>query len=586
MTSFSNSGFTRRGFIKSAAIGFASLALFGRKPALAKKAAKPNVVLVITDDQGYGDLACHGNPWIKTPNMDKLHGESIRLTNFHVGPTCAPTRAALMTGRYCNRTGVWHTIMGRSLIRQDEVTIADVFGKNGYKTGAFGKWHLGDNYPSRPFDKGFQETFMHGGGGVMQTPDFWSNDYFDDTYFHNGVPTKCEGYCTDIWFDRALKFIESNRDSPFFAYIPTNAPHGPFNVAEKYSRPYEEMGIPSSRAAFYGMITNIDENMAKLYAKLDELGLSENTILIFMTDNGSAAGFKANGKTPEETGFNVGMRGTKGSEYEGGHRVPFFIRWPAGGLGGGVDIDRLTAHVDVLPTLADLCGISTKGTLPLDGKSIKKLLENPDARWRNRVLVTDSQRIENPEKWRKSATMTDKWRLVNGEELYEIKVDPGQEHDLAGQHPEVVKKLRAEYEKWWDSVSERFDEYCRIILGSDKENPSSLTAHDWHTGKVPWNHRMIKANPVTNGPWAVEVERAGTYTFELRRWSKDHGGPAGALNAKMRIFDIEQEKDMKPSDAFASFKLKLKAGKTMLQTWLTDEKGTERGAFFVYVKRQ
>ncbi|MGB2821551.1 MAG: arylsulfatase, partial [Phycisphaerae bacterium] len=281
---------------------------------------KPNVVLVITDDQGYGDLGCHGNEVIRTPNIDRLHGESVRLTNFHVGPTCAPTRAGLMTGRYCNCTGVWHTIAGRSLIRRDEVTMADVFAAGGYRTGIFGKWHLGDNYPFRPQDRGFQDVLVHGGGGVSQTPDYWGNDYFDDTYFRSGVPESCTGYCTDVWFDEAMKFIEAGRDRPFFCYLPTNAPHGPYNVADSYSRPYRGL-IPDQRANFYGMITNIDDNVGRLRAKLAELGIEENTILIWMTDNGTSAGCSLDENEFVREGFNAGMRGMKGSAYDGGHRT-------------------------------------------------------------------------------------------------------------------------------------------------------------------------------------------------------------------------------------------------------------------------
>lgn len=227
---------------------------------------RPNVVLVITDDQGYGDLGCHGNPIIQTPNIDALHSQSVRLTNFHVGPTCAPTRAGLMTGRYCNCTGVWHTIGGRSLLRKDEITLGDVFRAGGYRTGMFGKWHLGDNYPFRPHDRGFDEALYHGGGGVSQTNDWWGNDYFDDIYLRNGEPEAFQGYCTDVWFSQAMDFVERNRQQPFFCYLSTNAPHSPHNVPERYARLYE--GLPCERDRFYGMITNIDDNMARLRAHL------------------------------------------------------------------------------------------------------------------------------------------------------------------------------------------------------------------------------------------------------------------------------------------------------------------------------
>ncbi len=275
-------------------------------PAVA--AERPNVILVMTDDQGYGDVGAHGNPYIKTPHLNALHDDAMRLTDFHVSPTCAPTRASLMTGRYALRMGIWHTIMGRSILCADETTMAEVFAASGYKTGMFGKWHLGDNYPYRPEHRGFAEVFAHGGGGVGQEADFWGNDYFDDTYFRNGVPEKADGYCTDVWFDNALTFIEQHREEPFFCYIPTNAPHGPYNVGEQYEALYAD-NPEVANAAFNGMVTNFDENLGRLREKLKALGLEENTLLIFMTDNGTAGGVKFGKNGEVEKGFNAGMRG-------------------------------------------------------------------------------------------------------------------------------------------------------------------------------------------------------------------------------------------------------------------------------------
>ena len=296
-----------------------------------KENNQPNIILVITDDQGYGDLGHTGNPIIQTPALDKFSAEALNLTNYHVGTTCSPTRAGLLTGRNCNRNGVWHTIMGASILNAEEVTFANVFNDNGYKTGMFGKWHLGDNHPFLPHDRGFDESFYHGGGGVAQTPDYWKNDYFDDTYFRNGVPEKTEGYCTDVWFDEAIKFIEDKKDDSFFCYLSLNAPHGPFNVPEEYYNKYkDETEITEVQKRFYGMITNIDDNFQKLLAKVDQLGIAENTIVIFTTDNGTARGYVKDEEIMR--GYNVGMRGTKGSQYDGGHRVPFIIRWPAGKL--------------------------------------------------------------------------------------------------------------------------------------------------------------------------------------------------------------------------------------------------------------
>jgi len=583
---------TRRDFLRTVGIGTAALALPQRVSAESAK-KPPNVVLVMTDDQGYGDLGCHGNPIIRTPNIDRLYGQSVHLTDFHVSPTCSPTRAALMTGRYCNRTGVWHTIMGRSLLRRDEKTMANVFAAGGYRTAIFGKWHLGDNYPFRPQDRGFQEVLVHGGGGVGQTPDYWGNDYFDDTYRHNGQPEKFTGYCTDVWFDGALRFIEANKDRPFFCYIPTNAPHGPFNVAEKYSAPYRDKNVPS--AAFYGMIENIDENMGRLMAKLKSLDIEDNTILIFMTDNGTAAGVATNRQGEVTKGTGAGMRGRKGSEYDGGHRVPCFIRWPAGGLEGARDVGRLTAHMDILPTLIEMCGLDKPAGVTFDGDSLVPLLNGQAGTWPERTLVVDSQRVENPEKWRQSAVMTDRWRLINGKELYDMTADPGQKEDVAGDHPPVVDKLRAAYEDWWTDTSARFGEYCEIVIGSDEENPARLTCHDWHTREIPWNQRQIRAGLEANGFWAVEIERDGTYEFALRRWPEEAdtpitaavpGGKAiSATQARVEIADVDVTKPVTENAAAVTFEVRLRPGKARLQTWFTDENGASRGAYYVYVKR-
>jgi len=576
---------TRREFLKAIGLAAASAPVLSVLPSRAgasevkgTKRRQPNVVLVITDDQGYGDLSCHGNPVLKTPNLDKLHSQSARLTDFHVSPTCSPTRAALMTGRYCNRTGVWHTVMGRSLLRKDEVTMADVFSAGGYKTAIFGKWHLGDNYPFRPQDRGFGEVLIHKGGGIGNTQDYWGNDYFDDTYFHNGKPKKFEGYCTDVWFAEATKFIEANKDRPFFCYLPTNAPHGPFRVPEKYSGPYWGKGV---KALFCGMIANIDENMGRLMNKLKELGIEDNTILIFMTDNGTSGGR-----------FNARMRGSKGSEYDGGHRVPCFIRWPAGGIGGGVDIGRVTAHIDMLPTLIELCGLERPTGVKMDGDSLTPLLKREGKPWPDRTLITDSQRVEYPIKWRKSAVMTDRWRLINGKELYDIKANPRQRDDIVDKHREVVAKLRKVYDDWWADTSKRFLEYCEIIVGSDAENPSMLTSHDWHA-HGPWNQDSVRQGQKRNSFWAVEVARDGEYEIALRRWPEEVDAPItaaipdgkaiSAATARLKIAGVDATKPILKGATAVTFKVKLKAGKTKLQTWFIDDEDEPRGAYYVYV---
>lgn len=533
---------------------------------------RPNVVLVMTDDQGYGDLGCHGNNVLKTPALDRLHQESIRLTNFHVDPTCSPTRSALMTGRYSCRTGVWHTIMGRSLLRRDEVTVANIFSAAGYRTGIFGKWHLGDNYPFRAIDRGFAESLVHGGGGIGQAADYWGNTYTSPVLMHNGKPEKTEGYCTDVFFAAAVKFIEANRQRPFLVYLPTNVAHAPYQVPESYARPYLEAGVPTAIARFYGMIANFDENMSRLLKRLDELGLAENTIVIYMTDNGTGGG-----------GYNSEMRGQKGSAYDGGHRVPFFIRWPAQ-LKAGRDIDRITAHVDVLPTLLDLCNIDVPETVKFDGMSLRPLLVSKGEAWPNRTLLVQSHRIETPEPWRQSAVMTDRWRLVDGAELYDMQADPGQTRNIAGDNPTVVAIMRQEYKDWYADVSKRFGEYCEIVLGSPEENPTTLSCHDWHGPNVPWDQTHIRQRLAANGFWAVEVERGGQYEFTLRERPGPARHPIPPGVARLKIGQVDLNKQYGAGMAGIKFLADLKPGKTRLETWLAERGGAVRGAYFVDVK--
>jgi arylsulfatase A-like enzyme len=562
---------------------------------------QPNIIFVLTDDQGYGDLGCTGNPIIDTPNINNFYDESARLTNFHVGPTCAPTRAGLMTGHYANSTGVWHTVGGRSLLRREEWTLAQALKENGYQTGIFGKWHLGDEYPYRPLDRGFEKSIVHGGGGISQTPDYWGNDYFDDTYFVNGIPQKFEGYCTDVFFREGIKFIEENKEKPFFCYIATNAPHSPYNVDSKYSDKYQGK-VPDDRARFYGMIENIDENFGVLKNRLKELKLEDDTILIFMTDNGSSGGSTLDSMGFVKEGYNAGLRGKKDSEYDGGHRVPFFIRWQGSDIQQGKDINTLTANVDFMPTLLDLCGVDV-GKREFNGKSIVSLLTANKEEWEERALVTDSQRIAYPAKWRKSVVMTDRWRLVNGKELYDINADREQRHNVSAAHPEVVKQLRCEYEKWWDIVSTQFDVEVPIVVG---EKATSFTSHDLRSEEatnVAWDQILIRQGYSDDGYWEIEVEEEGTYQIELRRWPKSENRPitqgiAGddiefsrefiqeknwarytggeEIKAKTALIAIqghEEKVEVSDNDISSVFKVNLIKGATYLKAWFNDKKG-------------
>lgn len=568
--------------------------------------ARPNVVLIITDDQGYGDVGAHGNEVLRTPHLDRLAAGSVRFTDFHVDPTCSPTRAALLTGRYSTRTGVWHTIMGRSLMAAGERTVAELFSQAGYRTGMVGKWHLGDNYPHRPHDQGFEEAFYHGGGVVGHVGDHFGNDLYDDTYLRNGRPEPVTGYATDVWFDEALSFIERHREQPFFLYLATNAAHWPYFVDDEYVQPYLSAGVPPTMARFFGMVTNIDENLGRLRARLREWGLAENTILVFMTDNGSAEGWSNWREEPGTwTGFNAGMRGGKGSAYDGGHRVPLYVHWPAGGLAGGRDVPCLSAHIDLLPTLAELCAVDLPGDLQLDGTSLVPALrtaggegsatareasagEAVSSALTDRVLFVHSQRVDVPIKWRRSSVMTERWRLVDGAELYDVGADPGQEVDVAAAHPDVVRRLRNAYGGWWASLEPAFDRTVRIGLGSQAENPTALTSHDWRTDdatQVVWNNNQVNSAYAGNGYWAVDVVRGGEYEIELRRWPRPSHQGIDARHARLRVGDVEMEKATSRYDATATFRVRLEAGPTTLQTWLTPREGTARGAYFVYVRR-
>lgn len=569
---------------------------------------RPNVILVMTDDQGHGDLACTGNPWIQTPNIDKFHDECVRFTDFHVSPLCTPTRGAIMSGRRPIRNGAWATTWGRSLLGRDEVTMANVFADSGYKTGMFGKWHLGDNYPYRPQDRGFQHVVAHKGGGVGQTPDFWGNNYFDDTYFHNGKAVQHTGYCTDIWFEEAIKFIDANKDEPFFAYITTNAPHSPYLVAEKYRRLYE--GNPDIvEPAFYGMITNIDENFGQLDAKLKELGIADDTILIFMTDNGSSGGANLDKDGYVIKGYNSGMRGVKASYYDGGHHVPFFIRWPNGKLTGGRDIDEMALHIDLLPTFIDLCGLNAPEGVKFDGTSIAHLMSDTPEPMPDRIqFLQYRQHTDPPEKWT-NAVMTKQWRLVSGTELYDIKADPGQEHDIAAERPDVVERLRNAHEEWWLEIEPQLSEYHPVSIGSDAENPTRLDAMDV-MGDVAWHQTHIVLAQKSTGNWCVDVEQPGKYRFALRRWPEELGIAIDAavseedanshiyargdgecitinpIRAELTIFGQTLSADVGKGDTEAVFELELQqTGKTELDAWFFDDDNAKEGAYYVYVER-
>ncbi len=416
-------------------------------PAFGKQ---PNIILIITDDQGYYDLSCHGNPHLATPNLDKLREQSLRFTRFQVSPTCAPTRSAIMSGRAPFYVGVTHTILERERMKLGVPTMPEMLRDAGYTTGIFGKWHLGDQDPYRPDQRGFDEVFIHGAGGIGQSyagscGDAPGNKYFDPAILHNNTFVKTKGFCTDIFFDQATKWMESERgDKPFFAYITTNAPHAPYVAPESDKQKFIDAGIQANTAGFYGMIENIDDNVGRLTQKLADWGIERDTLLIFMTDNGPAA-----------SNYNGDHKGKKGSVDEGGTRVPSFWRWP-GVLKAGTDVDRIANHYDILPTFAAIVGGSPKDADQLHGRSLVPLLKNPQAPWEDRLRMFHTGR------WGKgqAANSRDKgfavrgqrFRLVGRNALYDMQLDPSQRTNVIAEHPEIAKEMNAAYDKWFDGA--------------------------------------------------------------------------------------------------------------------------------------
>lgn len=577
---------------------------------------RPNIIFVLTDDQGYPPLGAHGHPLIRTPHLDRFHADAVRFEQFHSGTTCAPTRAGFLTGHYANSTGVWHTVGGRSLLRADEWTLANALSDAGYRTGIFGKWHLGDCYPYRPQDRGFQKSIVHGGGGLGQTPDWWGNDYFDDTYLVDGAPTPFKGYCTDVFFDEALAFMESDPATPFFCFLSTNAPHSPFNVPPDYHALYTGKTATESYARFLGMITNIDENFGRLRARLRDKGLEEGTILIFASDNGQCP----LAASREPGAFNAGMRGLKGSMYEGGHRVPFLVRWPEGGIAGGREVRSLAAYIDLMPTLLDLCTIPVPGERTFHGRSLAGLArgEEPSAAWRERVLVTDTQRVPRPIKWRLSCVMRGDWRLINGTALYDLAQDPGERNDVAKDHPEVVAELRAAYEGWWRLCERQADDDIPIAIGAKAQSVTRLTSHDLRNdeGDGVWNQGQVRQGEACAGYWEVRVEEAGLYEFALRRWPAEtthalragiegadivfrrdaiaaadwtlyEGGTALALTrARLEIADLGSfDTEIGEHQEAAILRVALRKGSIHLRCWLLGEDGLKQSPYYVDVQR-
>jgi arylsulfatase A-like enzyme len=624
------------------AIGFLISAIFWGE---CWAGAKPNVVLIMPDDLSYSDYSYYNPGGPRTPNIDTLARSSVRLSDFHVAPTCSPSRSQLMTGRYANACGVWHTIMGRYFLRTNEVTMADVFKANGYRTALFGKWHLGDNYPFRPKDRGFEHCVSIRGGGIDQQPDYWGNrNTVPCTLYDNDQPVVLNetngalpgcrppqgvpnAFSTDFFTTEAINYIKDchARQDPFFVYLPYNVAHDPCDMPPD-ARPRID--------AHTATIENMDKNVGRLLEFLDASGLGDNTLLVFIPgDNGMA---------------NSRFRGDKATEYEAGHRVPCFMRWPAGGYAGtpeaAREIPQLTSEMDLLPTLMDVLGLhdvtNRSPEVAINGRSLKALLDsNPaytDMILGKRVLVVDNQRFDDLVKYKQACVMQDqlnvngqiihKWRLIQSLEsqpweLYDILVDQLEQTNLlqssrAGSFDAIVHPLEAAYEVWWRDVSTHASDYSRPIIGSPAELVSCLNSHDWHmsAGYPPWNQTMIAAGLAANGFHAVTFERAGDYTFDLRRWPREiasetavdsqlrtpirvtetnaltYGKALPVRSARIRVWNgnqtyADERQAVKPGSSGAVFTLPLPAGPAMVQTWFYNTGGKELcGAYYVYVK--
>ena len=514
---------------------------------------KPNVIIIMTDDQGFGDLGINKNPNIITPNIDQFASESVRFDNFFVSPVCAPTRASLMTGRYSLRTGVRDTYNGGAIMSNTETTIAEILKEADYSTGIFGKWHLGDNYPFRPSEQGFDESIIHLAGGIGQVGDFTNyykgnTSYFDPILWKNNKKNQYDGYCSDIFAENAVKFIEKNKNKPFFCYLSFNAPHTPLQVPKKYYNMYKdldpELGFMDESLAskmsekdkedarrIYGMVTNIDDNIGKVLNKLTELGIEEETIIIFMTDNG-----------PQQFRYNSNMKGLKGTVYNGGTRVPFYIKYAEKFKNSKV-ISRMSAHIDILPTILELCNLKIPSDRKIDGQSLVPLINSKP--FNDRHLFSYWTR-RFPEKYINMSIQNDNYKLVgnndyNGKikdfELYDLIADPLESKNVINQNIEIAKSFKIEMDNSIDDLlsSENIKNPPRIIIGSEFENPTVLNRNDASGERGIWAQNDIYSY------WKVNFKK-GTYDFKFK--FKDSITSKGTLFTEInnRVYSKKTEK--------------------------------------------
>jgi len=544
--------------------------------------SRPNVILILADDLGYGDLGAHGNPRLRTPNLDRLRAQSVRFTDHHVAPMCTPSRGEILTGRSAFRNGASAVAYGRSIPRRELPLMPGIFRDNGYATAHFGKWHLGDNYPFRPQDRGFDFTIHGNGFGISSFADHWLNDSVDDHYWRNDTLVKFNGYNTTVFFDEAMQWMRG-QSKPFFVYLAPTASHEPFYVAPEYVKPYED--LPAPLAAFYGMTAQLDEQIGRLLEYLEQSNRARDTIVIYLTDNG----------TVERTGFYpAGMRGRKGSLYEGGHRVPLFVRWPAGLPGSPRDIDAVTHGTDLLPTLIELCRLKTGHTEAFDGRSLAPLLAGPAGTLADRKLVI--QYGAELKDW-DGTVLWNRWRLVKGGELYDLAADPMQARDLAMTRPDILAEMRAHYESWLATTKRVAGRPNHIVVGTPSESTTVLTAADWigpYCGE--WGELRESAEPKF-GAWDIEAGAAGNYEIRLYLFPPESGrrlnesfraAPARPVaGASLRLDDREFTMRTTPDATHARFEVRLQQGeRRRIEGRLLDTTGRPLwGAIYLLVER-
>ncbi|MCZ6673224.1 MAG: arylsulfatase [Verrucomicrobia bacterium] len=473
-------------------------------------ADRPNVVIILSDDQGWGDLSVHGNTNLDTPNIDRLASQGMELERFYVCPICSPTRAEFLTGRYNPRTGVRSASKGEERMDLDESTIAEVFKAAGYKTAAFGKWHNGMQPPYHPNARGFDEYYGFCSG-------HWGH-YYSPMLEHNGELVTGKGFIIDDFTTHAMDYIEDNKDEPFFVYLPLCTPHSPMQVPEPWwnkfaendlplrARPDQDENLQHSRAAL-AMCENIDYNVGRLMKKLDDLELTENTIVIYFSDNG-----------PNGYRWNEDMKGRKGSVEEGGVRSPFFIRWPEK-ITSGTKIDTIAGSIDLRPTLTDLCGIEDAGTLPMDGVSLKPLLLQTGEKWPDRLYVNHFKG--------KTSVRSQRYRLGFQGGLFDMLKDPGQRVDVRKKHPKVYKKLLAAQKEFDNTVvaelpTTKTDERPFLIGHADYDFTQMPARDAITTGAIKRSNGAPNCSYYTNWvntedtiSWNAEVLKEGDYRVEV-----------------------------------------------------------------------